>query len=297
MPESEKRAETPTSQEAPVQEEKKPRKNTMEATVQDPQLQTILAAITAGRTESSRRFDAIDGKIGQLCIRQDKQEKDIEFLKNEVAMIKADRGSGISAASSPFTSRGPSSTMRHNLFEQSRAVRADEKTDIDEQYSLPMAKLRVLAVGGFPEEMDKDQLEETFKVMYQAQMGADSLALVEEFKAPYKLGNLLTLILQISKAVWKVLTSMTGKKFVMQRNGQEVRLWHGIDRSPEERAFGRRISRAATLIKEHLTSSLTEATDVDGAGGFREGGSLDKDPRQESPASLYPRFKFRAASS
>ena len=66
----------PVSEEAPVQEEKKFRRE-MESTVKDPQLQTILAAITSGQTESSRRFDAIDGKMGQLCLRQDKQEKDI----------------------------------------------------------------------------------------------------------------------------------------------------------------------------------------------------------------------------
>ena len=74
-------------------------------------------------------------------------------------MIKsADRGSSLSVSSS----RGTSSTSRHNLLEERRAVNSDEKTDIDEQYSLPMAKRGVLAVGGFPEEMDKEQLEETF---------------------------------------------------------------------------------------------------------------------------------------
>ena len=80
MPEAEKRLVQPVWAREPVQEEKKSRRE-MESTVKDPQLQTILAAITTGQTESSRRFDEIDGKMGQLCPRQDKQEKDIEHLK------------------------------------------------------------------------------------------------------------------------------------------------------------------------------------------------------------------------
>ena len=90
--------------------------------------------------------------MGQLCSRQDKQEKDIEYFKNELSLIKAGQGSG----SSSGISRSTSSTIRHSLFEDYRKVKADEKTDIDDQYSLPMVKRRVLAIGGHPEEMVKD---------------------------------------------------------------------------------------------------------------------------------------------
>ena len=117
-------------------------------------MQTILAAITTGQTESSRRFDDMDGNMGQLCLRQDKQEKDIEHLKKEISLIKAGQGSG----SSSGISRSTSSTIRYSLSEEHRKVKAGAKTDIDDQYSLPMAKRRVLAVGGYPEELVKEEL-------------------------------------------------------------------------------------------------------------------------------------------
>ena len=166
MPEAEKRTGQPSSSEAPVQEEKKFRKE-MEPTVKDPQLQTILAAITAGQTESSKTSDAIDGKMGQLCSRQDKQEKDIEYLKSELSLIKAGQGSG----SSSGISRSSSSTIRHSLFEDYRKVKADEKTDLDDQYSLPMVKRRVLAIGGHPEAMVKVELEAAFKEIFISELG------------------------------------------------------------------------------------------------------------------------------
>ena len=57
-----------------------------------------------------------------------------------------------------------------------------------------------------------------------------------------------------------MLTSMKGRKFLIQREGEEVRLWHGIDRSPEERMFGKCISRASTLIKEFLITALPDSS-------------------------------------
>ena len=52
------------------QEEKRVRKESM-SMVQDPQLLTILTAITDGQKESTRRFDSIDGRFSQLSLRQD----------------------------------------------------------------------------------------------------------------------------------------------------------------------------------------------------------------------------------
>ena len=198
--------------------------------------------------------------MGQLCPRQDKQEKDIEYLKKELSQIKAGLCSG---SSSWGISRSTSSTIRHSLFEDHRKVKADEKTDIDDQYSLPVVRRRVLAIGGYPEEMVKEELEAAFKVTFISALGEDALGLVEEIRAPYKLGSLLKLVCHNTRRMWKVLTSMKGRKFIVQREGAEVRLWHGIDRSPEERLFGKRVARASTLIKEYLISTLKDSTDED----------------------------------
>ena len=139
-------------------------------------------------------------------------------------------------------------------------MKADEQTDIDDQYSLPMVKRRVLAIGGYPEEMVKEELEASFRVVFVSALVEESLGLAEEIRAPYKLGSLLKLVCHSSRSMWKVLTSMKGRKFLVQQEGGEVRLWHGIDRSPEERMFGKRISRASTLIKEFLISALPDSS-------------------------------------
>ena len=107
-------AELPVSGEAHAQEERKIRRE-MKSTVKDSQFQTILAAITMGKTECSRRFDTIDGKMGQLCSRQDKQEKDIEYLNKEFGSIKV----GLkNCSSSSGNSRSTSSTIRHSRLEK-----------------------------------------------------------------------------------------------------------------------------------------------------------------------------------
>ena len=87
-----------------------------------------------------------------------------------------------------------------------------------------MVKRRVLAIGGYPDEIVTEQLEASFKVVFVSALGEESLGLVEEIRAPYKLGSLLKLVCHNSRSLWNVLTSMKGRKFLVQQEGGEVRL-------------------------------------------------------------------------
>ena len=132
------------------QEEKRALRESL-TMIQDPQLSAILAAITDGQKESTRRFDSIDNRFGKLTQRQEEQRKDLEFLKKEVATIKA-----YDVGLEGRRSRG------NDGFAGVSGSRANpyEVSSLESQYELPVTKRRVIAVGVFHEEMAPEQLKE-----------------------------------------------------------------------------------------------------------------------------------------
>ena len=225
------------------QEEKRVCKENM-TMVQDPQLLTILTAITDGQKESTRRFDSIDGRFSQLSLRKDEQQKDIEFLKKEVSTLKAS-----DVSSSSGTSSGSAGlSVRSN---------PNEATSLESQYDLPVTKRRVIAVGGFHEEMAPEQLKEIMEQAY-TQAGDNAMDWLQEVEAPYKLGMMIKLIMKNSKSMWSLLKAMKGKKFQYARGGTTTQLWHGIDKSPGEKMTSRKLGRAAQATRTHLASKGVE---------------------------------------
>ena len=71
-----------------------------------------------------------------------------------------------------------------------------------------MAKWRVLAVGGYPEESVKEALEAAFKMIFISALGDEGVGLVEEIRAPYKLGSLLKLVCHNSRSMWEVVLKL-----------------------------------------------------------------------------------------
>ena len=142
-------------------------------------------------------------------------------------------------------------------------ARADEATALDAQYDLPIKQRRALTLGGFPTEQAAEELEAVAKTTFK-QIGDEWEGLLAEIKAPYKLGTLVKIALIHSRAMWRVLTLMKGKKFVYTEEGVEIKLWHGIDRSPEERSFSKKLNRAAELTRELLYSAgdIAHGTDI-----------------------------------
>ena len=116
-------------------------------------------------------------------------------------------------------------------------------------------------VWGYTKEIVKEALEAEFKVTFISALGEDSLELVEEIRAPFKIDSLLKLVCHNSRSMWKVLTSMKGRKFLCQPEGEEVRLWHGIDNSTEERLLCKRVARTSSLIKEFLITAFPNSSE------------------------------------
>ena len=108
-------------------------------------------AITEGQQENGRRFDAVDNKMSQMSGRLDHQQKDIDMLKREVALLKA-------RDSSSYSSRG----SRISISGEQR-VNPNEATSLENQYDLLLTKRRVIAVGGFAQEMTPEMLKEIMR--------------------------------------------------------------------------------------------------------------------------------------
>ena len=138
------------------QEEKKSLKGNM-SKVKYTQLSPILAAFTEGQKEGTRRFDSIDGRFSQLTLRQDVQQKDIEFLKKEVEKIKA---GDISSEGNKSSGRGSFACV------SGLRTSPNEATRLESQFDLPVTKRRVIAVGGFHEDMAPEQLKEVMERAY-----------------------------------------------------------------------------------------------------------------------------------
>mmetsp|Transcript_112264 Transcript_112264/g.194612 ORF Transcript_112264/g.194612 Transcript_112264/m.194612 type:complete len:308 (+) Transcript_112264:181-1104(+) len=243
-----KRDITSSSSECKKQKQEDPPLGEM---ITDPQLRTLFEAIQLGRSETKERFDRIESTVDGLKGRMSEQEKKtdarMKIIEQEIAQLRRN----IRDDSSSNSSRSSSTA---------RDVRPDDATYPEDQYSLPVAKRRVIALGGFPHEMAQEELVTIVQIIYK-QAGDGSEVWLDEVVAPYKLGQLAKIRLKTSRMMWLLLSRMKGKKFTYMANGMTTNLWHGVDKSPTERRLSKTLVKAADVIRNYL--KITGLEDVE----------------------------------
>lgn len=237
--------------------------------VDDPQLSVLLTAIQEGKQENRVRFDALESKISKVDHKVDNLEGEVNVLKQRVAALEVENNNSGSSATSVTSST--TASRKKAKFRQPEHFSFEER-DLDVEnwrYSLPPHRRKVLVVGDL-HEFEKEEAD-TIGAELAKQIGEGYEKEIERFEAPYKLGSILRIVCVSNSAMWGILRKMKKRKFCDPSDASRI-CWHGIDKSQQEREFGKRVGKAISDIKRHLKDALS-TDDVDKlANGDRDSG-------------------------
>ena len=191
-------------------------------------LDNRMAGIEQSIGSVKSRVDTVETKLSTMNSRMDDQQEEMQKMKEDMKNIKEE---GVREGNS-------SGGGNNNNNSDDAANTTTTKTEY-----VPMGKLRILFVGGWPEGVEKTDIETKLRDMTQPV--ADS---VKDVWATHKVGGKGKIEFTSCAGMWNFLKS--NKETRWEYEGSKI--YCTIDKSNEEIAISSKVSKAVKLLKEHF---------------------------------------------
>jgi len=205
-------------------------------------LRADITSVNASVLSLGTKVASVENSVVNVATKVDKQEVRLSKLEAQMAGIRSSPPSNASDASMSTAVPAGSSPPRTNPYSKSSRPQA--------QAMGPIARRRTLVFGNFERDTPSAEISERLRTITSTAGG------VEDIKVPgrYCSYGLVTFI--DSNRMWAFLKANKGVKFQHSGEGIATRtLWHAIEKSQEERDFGKRVGQAVSLIVQDFVNN------------------------------------------
>ena len=186
----------------------------------------------AFQEQTAKNFEDVNGEL----TKQAKLIADLQSSQAELRAAQAAAGSGAGGGAAAGRGAGEG---------------GDRGEGVDEPF-VPIGKRKVVFVGGFPDDAEREDIEKKLGSMTEGATG------VADVYATRKIGGNGKIKFQNSDHMWKLLKSKKGVKF----DFQGTRIFFTIDKTLDEIKMSNKVGNGFKFLKAHLESTGTSEEDI-----------------------------------